>query len=102
MRLLRLSACVLLASAFAVAVPAASFAQTAQPTNAEKKAAKSEGSTETKANDKTDDKAKAPKKLTPQQQKMKTCGAKWQEEKKAKGVSGKAAYQTFLKGCLKG
>lgn len=42
------------------------------------------------------------KKLTAQQQKMKDCGAKWQEEKKAKGVKGKAAYQKFLSTCLKG
>ena len=44
---------------------------------------------------------KAEKKLTPQQQKMKDCGAKWQEYKKEKNVKGRAEYQKFLKTCLK-
>jgi hypothetical protein len=42
------------------------------------------------------------KELTPQQQKMKDCAAKWGEEKKAKKVSGRKAYNTFMSGCLKG
>jgi psiF repeat len=42
------------------------------------------------------------KELTPQQQKMKDCGAKWGEEKKAKNVSGRKAYSAFLSTCLKG
>jgi hypothetical protein len=42
------------------------------------------------------------KKLTPQQQKMKDCAAKWQDEKKAKKVSGRDAYRKFMSGCLKG
>jgi hypothetical protein len=46
--------------------------------------------------------AMAEKKLTPQQQKMKDCGAKWQEHKKAANVKGKKEYQKFLSGCLKG
>lgn len=46
--------------------------------------------------------AMAEKKLTPQQQKMKDCGAKWQEHKKTANVKGKAEYQKFLSGCLKG
>ena len=45
---------------------------------------------------------KSERKLTAQQQKMKDCGAKWQDEKKTKNVSGKAAYQKFLGTCLKG
>lgn len=44
---------------------------------------------------------KAEKKLTPQQQKMKDCGAKWQDYKKEKNVKGRAEYQKFLKTCLK-
>ena len=35
--------------------------------------------------------AKAEKKLSVQQQKMKDCGAKWKEEKAAKGVKGREA-----------
>jgi Ni/Co efflux regulator RcnB len=41
------------------------------------------------------------KKITPQQQKMKDCAAKWKEEKAQKKVSGKEAYRTFIGGCLK-
>ena len=44
---------------------------------------------------------KGEKKLTPQQQKMKDCAAKWGDEKKAKKVSGRKAYNEFMKGCLK-
>ena len=46
--------------------------------------------------------AKPEKKLTAQQQKMKDCGAKWQDEKKAKNVKGRDAYRKFLSTCLKG
>jgi hypothetical protein len=45
--------------------------------------------------------AMAEKKLTPQQQKMKDCGAKWQEHKKTANVKGKVEYQKFLSGCMK-
>jgi hypothetical protein len=44
----------------------------------------------------------AKKELTPQQQKMKDCSAKWGEEKKAKKVSGKKAHDEFMSACLKG
>jgi hypothetical protein len=72
-----------LAIALAVAPAAPVFAQSAAPAaeKGEKKAAE--------------------KKLTPQQQKMKDCGAKWQEYKKEKNVKGRAEYQKFLKTCLK-
>lgn len=50
---------------------------------------------------KKSDEAKSAKKLTPQQQKMKDCGAKWQDEKKAKNVKGREAYRKFLSTCLK-
>ena len=46
--------------------------------------------------------AKPKKELTAQQQKMKDCGAKWQDEKKAKNVKGRDAYRKFLSTCLKG
>lgn len=42
------------------------------------------------------------KELTPQQQKMKDCAAKWKDEKKAKNVSGRKAYNEFMSTCLKG
>jgi hypothetical protein len=45
---------------------------------------------------------KVAKPLTPQQQKMKDCAGKWKEEKAAKKVSGRAAYNKFMSGCLKG
>lgn len=45
--------------------------------------------------------AQPAKKLTPQQQKMKDCSVKWNDEKKAKKVSGKAAHNKFMSECLK-
>ena len=45
---------------------------------------------------------KSGKKLTAQQQKMKDCAAKWKDEKKAKNVSGRKAYNEFMSKCLKG
>jgi hypothetical protein len=50
----------------------------------------------------TKDSTKAKKQLTPQQQKMKDCAAKWKDEKKAKNVSGRKAYNEFMSKCLKG
>ena len=35
-------------------------------------------------------------------QRLRDCGAKWQDEKKAKGLTGKTAYLKFLTACLKG
>ena len=46
--------------------------------------------------------AKSEKKLTAQQQKMKDCGPKWAEHKKAASVKGRAEYRKFMSGCLKG
>jgi Spy/CpxP family protein refolding chaperone len=51
---------------------------------------------------KDEPKAEAKKELTPQQQKMKDCAAKWKDEKKAKNVSGRKAYNEFMSKCLKG
>ena len=42
------------------------------------------------------------KKVTPQQQKMKDCAAKWKTEKAEKKVSGRVEYRKFMSGCLKG
>ena len=50
----------------------------------------------------TTEKKAAAKKLTPQQQKMKDCGAKWQAYKKEKNVKGRAEYRKFQSACLKG
>ena len=46
--------------------------------------------------------AKTEKKLTPQQQKMKDCSAKWADYKKEKNVKGKAEHNKFMGTCLKG
>jgi hypothetical protein len=56
------------------------------------------------AGEKTEKKpeTKAAKKLSPQQQKMKDCGAKWQAYKKEKNVKGQAEYRKFQRSCLKG
>ena len=42
------------------------------------------------------------KELTPQQQKMKDCSAKWKDEKAVKKVSGRKAHNEFMSTCLKG
>lgn len=72
----------ILAAAFAIA---ALTALSLQPAAAEDKA-----------------ESKPEKKTTAQQQKMKTCAAKWKEEKAAKNVKGQAAYRAFMSTCLKG
>jgi hypothetical protein len=41
------------------------------------------------------------KPMTPQQQKMKDCSAKWADEKAKTGAKGSAAYRKFMSGCLK-
>ncbi len=41
------------------------------------------------------------KSVAAKRQKLRDCGIKWQEEKKAKGLTGKAAYLKFLSACMK-
>lgn len=86
----------LLAAAMAIALIAGpvpqAFAQAPAPAK-----------TDTKTDKTKKEPAKAAeKKLTPQQQKMKDCAAKWKDEKATKKVSGRAAYNKFMSGCLKG
>jgi hypothetical protein len=54
-----------------------------------------------KADGADDAKAAAKRPLTAQQLKLKDCGAKWQEEKKSKGVKGREAWNKFRADCLK-
>lgn len=94
----------LICAAFVAAGPIASArAQTAQKTE-EKADANTTIKTKKSKKAKKKDEAgtKQARTLTPQQQKMKDCGAKWQEEKKAKNVKGNEAYRKFLSSCLKG
>jgi hypothetical protein len=81
------------AVAFVTAVPLApAQAQSTQSQSTSKSKSTSEKKTTAKTTE---------KKLTPQQQKMKVCSAKWQDEKKAKKVSGKTAHNKFMSTCLK-
>jgi hypothetical protein len=48
------------------------------------------------------EKAGGAKSLAAKRQKLRDCGAKWQDEKKAKGLTGKAAYLKFLSACING
>jgi hypothetical protein len=41
------------------------------------------------------------KTMTPQQLKMKECAVKWGEEKAKTNKKGRAAYNEFMRGCLK-
>jgi Ni/Co efflux regulator RcnB len=80
-----------------VAAPYAAFAQDAKPEAKTeiKVAAKPDAVDDAKAE------AKAKRPLTAQQQKLKDCGAKWQEEKKTKGVKGLEAWNKFRGDCMK-
>jgi hypothetical protein len=74
-----------------IAAPYAALAQDAPKADTRTAAAKSDGA----------DEAKAKRPLTAQQVKMKECGAKWQEEKKTKGVKGLDAWNAFRSDCMK-
>ena len=94
---------VLIGGALTFALPAApSFAQStdaAKSSNGDSaKTKKSKAEKDDKAENASDSKEK---KLTPQQQRMKDCAAKWKEEKKTKNVKGREAYRKFLSSCLK-
>jgi hypothetical protein len=82
-----------------VSALAAAFLSTATmtPTVVLAAAAKKEETKKEETKEKKEKKA-----LSPQQQKMKDCAGKWGEEKKAKKVSGRKAYNEFMSGCLKG
>ena len=84
----------LLATA-AIALPNAALAQDGSKPDVRAAATKSDGADVAQA----ETKAKRP--LTAQQLKMKDCGAKWQEEKKAKGVKGLEAWNRFRSDCMK-
>lgn len=79
----------LLAAAVAAALVAAPAAPSAHAQAATEKS-------QTKKPKKT-----AKKELSPQQQKMKDCAAKWGDHKKEKKVKGRAEYNKFMSGCLK-
>jgi hypothetical protein len=74
-----------------IGVPYTALAQDAPKTEAAATAAKPQSAED----------AKARRPLTAQQIKMKDCGAKWQEEKKTKGVKGREAWNAFRSDCLK-
>jgi len=81
-----------------IAAPYSAFAQDAPKTEAKseiKVAAKPDAVDDAKAE------AKAKRPLTAQQLKLKDCGAKWQEEKKTKGVKGLEAWNKFRGDCMK-
>ncbi len=82
-------------AATVIAMPCAALAQGA-PKGETRVAAKAENADEAKS----ETKAKRP--LTAHQLKMKECGAKWQEEKKTKGVKGLDAWNAFRGECMKG
>jgi hypothetical protein len=92
-----------------IAAPYAAFAQEAVKTELNKtelnkvEVTKPEVKLAAKADDTDDAKAeaKAKRPLTAQQLKLKDCGAKWQDEKKTKGVKGLEAWNKFRSECLK-
>jgi hypothetical protein len=89
-------ACAVFAVSLALATPIALRAQSVAPAAAAQKSekmAKPDAATE---------KASGAKSLAAKRQKLRDCGAKWQDEKKAKGLTGKAAYLKFLSACING
>ena len=42
-----------------------------------------------------------PKPMSPQQQKMQDCAAKWKEKKPNSSAKGRVAYNKFMSACLK-
>ena len=87
------------AISLALAIPAALEAQSA----AQQPAQKSEKTVRPEARvDPTAERAGSTKSLTTKRQRLRDCGAKWPDEKKAKGLTGKTAYLKFLTACLKG
>jgi len=87
----------LLAAAVATTLIGAPLA----PAFAQAAAEKTEKATKAKKAPKAE-KTAAKKELTPQQQKMKDCAAKWGDYKKEKNVKGRAEYRKFMSPCLKG
>jgi hypothetical protein len=96
----------MLKTALAVALAGSLAAALALPTAAAPEIRLAETTTKDTSKDATKDKAKArdtakAKPLTPQQQKLKDCNAKWTEEKAKSGAKGRTAYRKFLSECLK-
>ncbi len=89
---------VVFAISLALAMPAALRAQSTAPAPVQKsdKTAKPETRTEP-----LPDKTGGAKSVAAKRQKLRDCGTKWQDEKKAKDLTGKAAYLRFLSACLK-
>jgi len=87
--------CAVFAISLALAVPDALQAQSTpqQPTQKSEKALRV---------DPTAERSGAAKSVAAKRQRLRECGAKWQDEKKAKGLTGKTAYLKFLTACLKG
>jgi len=89
-------ACAVFAVSLAFATPIALRAQSAAP------AATAQKSEKIVKPDASTEKAGGAKSLAAKRQKLRDCSAKWQAEKKAKGLTGKAAYLKFLSACMKG
>jgi hypothetical protein len=99
----RSPACAVAAMLLAFALPLALQAQSpVTPTPAQKSEQKPErmAKPETRI-DGINDKTAAARSVAAKRQKLHECGIKWQDEKKAKGLTGKAAYLKFLSACMK-
>ena len=83
----------LLAGLLATAIVAAPMSALAQDAPKAVAAAKPETADDARSDTK--------RPLTAQQLKLKDCGAKWQDEKKAKGVKGRDAWNKFRSDCMR-
>ena len=95
----RFLVCSALAISLALTAPVSLRAQSAaqQPAPKTEKAAKPEVRIDPAA-----EKAGSPRSTAAKRQRLRDCSTKWQDEKKAKGLTGKTAYLKFLTACLKG
>jgi hypothetical protein len=92
-------ACAAFAISLALATPTALRAQSGAPATVQKSDKMARPDTR---GDPAAEKTGGAKSLAAKRQKLRDCGAKWQEEKKANGLTGKAAYLKFLSACMKG
>ena len=91
-------ACVVFAISLALALPGMLRAQSTVPASVQKSDKMAKPETRT---DSSPEKTGGAKSVAAKRQKLRDCGIKWQDEKKAKGLTGKAAYLKFLSACLK-
>jgi hypothetical protein len=94
----RFFSCAAFAILLALAAPGSPRAQSATPAPAQKVEKTPRPDVRL---DPTAEKSGSAKSVTAKRQKLRDCGAKWRDENKAEGLTGRTAYLKFLSNCLK-